>query len=253
MYSDNVELCFIEYLKSKGIYVVKQFNRDLKQESLTLNRIKEQISIISEFHKRTLGYTGVMNKRLDNNIGRVVERYKIYIRKLKKYLEQISSYKNRSNFEEKLNKVGEGYLIRAERCMENLYKNNYIDLILRSMSRVEMCLTDIYFDNLRKTKDIQVINIKNCCYNMVEMDLVYFLNKIKRKGIDINFSELIKSFCIEESLDDNSLQFILSIISYPYQFMKCCNKYRYNTKNWTEDEYLLRLDKSINEDGESLI
>lgn len=242
----------MEYLKSKGIYVVRQFNRDLKQE-ITLNRIKEQISIISEFHKRTLGYTGVMNKRLDNNIGRAVERYKIYIRKLKKYLEQISSYKNRSNFEEKLNEVGEGYLIRAERCIENLYKSNYIDLILRSMSRVEMCLTDIYFDNLRKAKDIQVINIKNCCYNMVEMDLVYFLNKIKRKGIDINFSELIKGFCIDESLDDNSLQFILSILSYPYQFMKCCSRYRYNTKNWTEDEYLIRLDKSMKEDGKSLI
>ncbi|WP_333887684.1 spore coat protein [Clostridium sp.] len=252
MYSDNVELCFVEYLKSKGIYVVKQFNRDLRQE-VTLDRIKEQISIISEFHKRTLGYTGIMNKRLDNNIGRTVERYKIYIRKLKKYLKQIAGYRNRNNFEEKLNKVGEGYLIRAEKCMNNLYENNYINLILRSMNRVEMCLTDIYFDNFRKVKELQVINIKDCCYNMVEMDLVYFLNKIKRKGIDVNFSELIKSFCKEESLDDNSLQFVLSIVSYPYQFMKCCSRYRYNTKNWTEEEYLLRLDKSIKEDGESLI
>lgn len=253
MYSDNVELCFVEYLKSKGIYVVKQFNRNSKQEHLTLDRIKEQISIINEFHKRTLGYTGIMNKRLENNIGKIVERYKIYIKRLKRYLEQISNFKNRSNFEEKLNEVGGKYLIRSQKCIDNLYKNNYIDLIIRSMNKVEMCLEDNYFDNLRRVKDIQVINVKNCCYNMVEMDLVYFLNKIKRKNKNINFNELIEDFCIDECLNDNSFQFVVSILSYPYQFMKCCNRYRYNVKDWTEDEYLFRLDKSIDEDGESLI
>lgn len=253
MYSDNIELCFIEYLKSRGISVVKEFKEELKQEQLTLGGIKEQISIISEFHRKALGYTGVMNKRLDNNIGKTVERYRIYTKRLKKDLEIVRDCNNRSYFHEKLNKVGKKYLIRAEKCMDNLYKNNYVNLIIRSMDRVEMCLTDTYFDNLKKKEDIEVVNIKGCCYNMVEMDLAYFLNRIKRKGIDVNFNELIKEFCAYESLNDNSLQFILSIISYPYHFMKCCNRYRYNTKNWTEEQYALKLDESMNEDGESLI
>jgi len=137
--------------------------------------------------------------------------------------------------------------------MDNLYENNYRNLIIRSMKREEMCLRNTYFNNLRKKRDIEVIDIEGCCYNMVEMDAVYFLNRIKRKGINVDFYKIIMEFCKYEHLKNSSVQFILSMISYPYEVMKCCSKYIYGTKNWTEKEYILKLNKAIDEDGESLI
>ncbi|AGY76517.1 hypothetical protein [Clostridium autoethanogenum] len=156
--------------------------------------------IISEFHRRTLKYSGIMNKRLYNNIGKEVEQYRVYTKKLKKYLDRVEKLQNKTIFQEKLNQIGKKYLIRAESCMDNLDKNSYTDLIIRSMKRVEMCLRNTYFNNLRKKRDIEVIDIQGCCYNMVEMDAVYFLNRIKRKGINADFYEIIMEFCKYEHL-----------------------------------------------------
>lgn len=253
MYCHNIESYFVRYLESKGIFLVKEFKDKVKYKDLTLNKIKDQICIISEFHKRTLGYTGVMNKRLDNNIGRTVEQYKIYNRRFKKDLDIIENLKSKSGFQEKISHVGRKYLTRSEKCVDNLYKNHYIELIVRSMNRIEMCLRDTCFDNLRRDNNIEVMDVKGCCYNMVEMDAVYFLNRLKRKGVDIDFIHTAADFCKCESLNDNSVQFILSMLSYPYEFMKCYSRYKYHTKNWDEEEYLSKLNKAMNEDGDSLI
>ncbi|OAA86673.1 hypothetical protein [Clostridium ljungdahlii] len=253
MYFEDVESCFVNYLESKKIFKVKEFDNTIKYKNISLDNIKEQLFIISEFHRRTLKYSGIMNKRLYNNIGKEVEQYKVYTKKLKKYLDRVGKLQNKTIFQEKLNQIGKKYLIRAESCMHNLDKNGYTDLIIRSMKRVEMCLTNTYFNNLRKKRNIEVIDIEGCCYNMVEMDAVYFLNRIKRKGINADFYEIIMEFCKYEHLKSSSVQFILSMISYPNEVMKCCSKYIYGTKNWTEEEYVLKLNKAMSEDGESLI
>jgi hypothetical protein len=88
---------------------------------------------------------------------------------------------------------------------------------------------------------------------MFEMDIVYFLGKVKRKGIKVDFDGLIREFCEVEALDINSINFIRAIISYPYEFIRCCNRYREKSKDWTEDEYVSRLEKAIVLDGKSLI
>lgn len=253
MYCDNLTACFINYLETKGIKQVDNFEDAIKYEDITYSMVREQIHIISEFHMKTLGYTGKMNKRLNNNIGRTVEQYKVYIKKLNRDLEKLRAKEANNQFEKTLQEKGDSYLIRAKSCIDNIYKNNYIDLIMRSMKNMEMCLGDTYFNNLRKKNTLEVKSVDDCCYNMVEMDLAYLLSKIKRKGINMDFNSLLEEFCELESLGDDSDSFIRSIISYPYEFIRCCNRYREKTKDWTEDEYASRLQRAMELDGESLI
>jgi hypothetical protein len=89
VYCDNLTICFIKYLESKGIKQVEDFKREIELENITTNIMKNQIYNISEFHERTTGYMELMNKRLDNNIGKVVEQYKIYIRRFTKDLDNL--------------------------------------------------------------------------------------------------------------------------------------------------------------------
>lgn len=253
MYCDNLTQSFKKYLESKDIKCVEHFDDNINFESLTASEIKNQIYNISEFHIKTLGYTGYMNKRLDNNIGKTVEQYKIYIKRLSKQINNLKKNEVNNEFEKLLFKYGDIYLERANKCINTIYNSNYISLILRSMKRTEMCLGNTYFNNLRKVKNLEIIDVDECCYNMVEMDLAYFLGKIKRKNIDISFHSLTKDFCELESLDKNSHMFILSIISYPYEFVRCCNRYREGTKNWTVEQYTEKLQKAIIADGDSLV
>lgn len=253
MYCDNLTIYFIKYLESKGIKQVDSFERGVQYENITTAMVEEQILNISEFHERTSGYMELMNKRLDNNIGKMVEQYKVYIRRFGKDLDNLNKNGASNKFEKKLVKYGDLYLIRAQKCIDNIYINNYIDLIMRSMKRVEVCLGNTSFDNLRKEDFLKVKNVDNCCYNMVEMDLVHFFSKIKRKGVMVDFNGLVKEFCRVEALANDSEKFILSILSYPYEFMKCYNRYRERSKSWTEEEYVLKLEKAIISDGDSLI
>lgn len=253
MYCDNLTVCFIKYLETKGIKQIDSFGGEAKYEDINYSMIKEQIHIISEFHRNTLGYTGRMNRRLDNNIGKAVEQYKVYTKKLNRDLEKLKKKDIESEFEKTLLEKGELYLIRAKYCIDSIYNNNYISLITRSMKRVEMCIGNSYFNNLRKKDSIEIKSVDSCCYNMFEMDMVYLLSKIKRKGINVDFDSLIREFCEVESLDVNSINFIRAIISYPCEFIRCCNRYREKSKDWTEDEYVSRLEKAIVLDGKSLI
>lgn len=252
MYYDNIDKCFIKYLNSKGINCVEKFD-NLDKDNISDSKIKDQICFISEFHIKTNGYTEHMNKRLSNEIGKTVEQYKIYIKRLDKQLKELIEKGPNNDFEKLLLNHGYSYLARAKNSIETILRNDYIDLITRSMKKVEMCLGNTYFTNLRKINNLEIIDINGCCYNMVEMDLCYFLSKIKKKRKNVDFYSLILDFCKSESLEQNSCKFILSIISYPYEFIKCCNRYRDKSKNWSIDEYVLKLQRAIIADGESLI
>lgn len=246
MYYFDLDSCFYKYLEAKKIVKVDNFNFQIKSRDIDDLKIDNQLEIINEFHNRTLGYTGYMNKRLNNNLGRTIEQYKMYIRWLKRDLEEIEIGHDNSEFKKIIGEVGKDYLEKARKCIENIYENNYLCLLKRSMSRNEVCLKNAYFNNLRKAGDtIEIINLDGCCYNMVEMDAINFLKKLKRKSIDIDAYGIISKFCNISRLDKDSLEFMISVISYPYEFMKCCNKYRYTIKSLPEKIYVDELKKII--------
>lgn len=244
MYYDNLDSCFSKYLEDKNIIKVNNFQKQKKD--IDVSKIEEQIEIINEFHNRMIGYTGHMNKRLTNSLGRTVEQYKIYIKWLSRDIDRIKHNGSNTEFEEILENKGEDYLDRANKCIEDIYNNNYIYLLKRSMVRNEVCLKNVYFNNLRKVEDvIQVININGCSYNMIEMDEVNFLKKLKKKMLNMDPSRFVLKFCDISNLDKDSFKFIISMYNYPYEFMKCCNKYRYKRELIGEEECVNELKKIV--------
>lgn len=247
MYYFDLDSCFYKYLQTKGIIKINSFNNQIKSKDVDNFKIKEQIEIINEFHNRTLGYTGYMNKRLNNNLGRTIEQYKMYIKWLKRDLEIIEAGKKSGEFNKILYKVGKIYMKKAIDCISNVYENNYICLLKRSMMRKEVCLKNIYFNNLRKIQDkLKVVNLDGCCYNMIEMDGISFLKRLKKKKVEVDIRDFISEFCSIELLDRDSIEFMLSVFYYPYEFMKCCNKYRYKVKSVPDQKYIDELEKIIN-------
>ncbi len=256
MIKDELYKSFIEYLASVGIELVTDFAVDtpLQIEDINEEKLEHQLYIISEFHKKVMGYKGYMGKRLDNKTGSVVEQYKVNIKRLKRYVKNIRINTASSDFERLLLKEGFQYLNRAENSISRVFASGYMDIIERSMKRTEICLGLTGFNNLRKkAHSIEVQSLDKCCYNNVEMDCFYFLSKYRRKGIKLDYKRLANKFCQYEGLDENSCSYILALLSYPYGFMKCCNRYREKTKEWNEEEYKYSLLKEIQRDGEVLI
>lgn len=227
MYYDNLDSCFYKYLQDRKIIKVDDF--ETKDISASMAEIEEQTSIINDFHNRMCGYTGRMNKRLGNSLGRHVEQYKVYIRKLSKYIRKIKNKGPETDFEKLICENGMYYVEKAKKCIENIYENNYMCLLKRSMNKNEVCLKNVYLNNLRKVGDtIEVINLNGCAYNMIEMDEINLLRKVKKKLRYEEVETFAAAFCKMSSLDKDSFEFIMSVYSYPVEFMKCWIKYKNN-------------------------
>jgi len=237
---------------------VKKVDFMLKNNE-TLNRrileekVLEQIHTIREIHELSCGFNGYLRKRINNHTCKIVEDYKIQLKKFKRSLEKIKENGPVDRVEEIILEKGDEILARGEKVIDIIMSNGYMDLVARSMKNVEICLIDVDFDNLGKGETIEVVNFDDVAYNMVEMDCYHFLSKLKRKGFYVDFERCIDTFCSIENLGENSKIFIKALLSYPYEFMKIYEKYKRNKKNWNEEEYIRRLLNGIREDEKSLI
>jgi len=246
---------FSEYMVFKGIKNVKTTDFIYKNVDIDITEelIIKQLDAIYDFHKKSMGFSGYLRSRLNNNTGKVVENYKMYNKKLSADINNIKRAGPKNFFEELISKYAEETIKRGEACIRAVYETDYIGIISRSMRRGEICLGNTDFQNLQKNNFTCVVSFEDCSYNMVEMDCFVLLSKLKRKGVEINFRRLAGEFCYMEGLDASSLEFLLALISYPYEFLKCCNKYRECKNKEHEDRFSKKLLKAISQDGESLL
>jgi len=249
---DKIYDSFLDYLGKSGITVSDE-PLGVDYRALSEKNVEDQLLLISEFHKKVVGYNGYISMRLDNKTGKLIEQYKINNRKLKRDLKNIKTNSPQNQFEEYLMKTGDKYLEIAEACINDIYKWDYVDLISRSMQRVEICLGCTDFDNITKQDNIKISTIKDCCYNMVEVDGVYLISKLKKKGLAMEWDKLILKYCDFEGLEYKSVKFMTSLVSYPYEYMKCCNRYREKKKDWDELKYKEKLLKIVDRDNYNLI
>ena len=241
---------FSDYMMFKGIKKVDVI--DFGYNDITEELIIKQFSAIYNFHKKSLGFDGYLRNRLNNNTGKTIEEYKISIKKLSGDINNINKYEPKNVYEQLIIKYGNGAISRGQKCIKTVYESNYLEILTRSMRRGEICLGNTFFKNIRQNEAIEVVSFENCSYNMVEMDCFFLLSKLKRKGLKLNFNRLAEHFCYIEGLDRSSLNFIRALISYPHEFMKCCNRYRSGKRMWHEDKVPEKIIKALTQDGNSL-
>lgn len=245
-------ISFNEYIKDKGINIVEDI--EWNKNRVTKELFKRHLYTLKEFHSRSKGYDMYIISKLCNDTGKLLESYKIYNKRLKKDLDRIRANEPSNTFEELLISIGDRYLKRAEVCVEHMLDCDYFELIKRSMDNVEICLVNTDFNNIvLNSNSLEVVDITNCSYDMVEIDCIRVMNKLKKSNININYNEVIKYFCHVEELGENSERFISAAVSYPFEFIRCCNRYREKSRKWTNDRFKKRLIKAVEQDINILI
>lgn len=247
-----IRLSYEQYLSENNIRLVENFKSIILQE-VSEKKILEQLEAINSFHTISMGYTTISNKFIRNKLGKAVEKYKLNLKNLKRDIKSFSVSNSINEFESTIIDTSDEYIKRTEKCLSEVEASDYIALLKRSMRRYEITLGNTYFTNLRKNDGIEIKTLKRCSYNMVEIDGVYFLNKMKRNGFKTDFRKLIDKFCEIEGLEENSSKFMRALISYPHEYMKCVEKYRKNNKSLSIDDFRFCLRKSIEKDGESIL
>lgn len=248
---------FSDYMMFKGIKNVEKIELEFKYKDtnidITEGLIANQFAAIHDFHEKSMGFNGYLRNRLNNNTGKVIEEYKTSIKRLATDINNIKSNGPKNSFEQLIIKYGEKFINIGEECLREVYKSDYIGIITRSMRRTEICLGNTDFKNLGKNDFVEVVSFEDCSYNMVEMDCFFLLSRLKRKGAKLDFQRLVKEFCYIEELGASSSKFLIALISYPHEFVKCVNKYRVSKNKWNEEKFPEKLRKTLIKEIDFLI
>ncbi len=250
IYNEFSDYMMFRDIKKVDVIEGEHNNTDIH---ITEELIIEQFRTIYDFHKKAFGFNGYLRNRLNNNTGKIIEEYKIYNKKLAGDIDNIKRDGPKNPFEELIIKYGKEVINRGEQCIRVAYDSDYIGIIKRSMRRTEICLGNTDFQNIKKRNFIEVVNFESCSYNMVEMDCLCLLNKLKKKGVKLDLQRLVNEFCQVEELEDSSSKFLVALLSYPHEFMKCCSRYREGKKQWSQERFSEKLIKALIQDGDSLL
>lgn len=237
---------FREYLNEKNIIVDSSININ---ENITEEKLNEYIENLSEFHKRAMGYEDFIEGVIPSTIGRQVEQCRTSLRKTQRCLIRLNGKEKKNIVDEMLMIEGFDILKNSETAFKDIYRSNIMKLIRRSMNRKEVILG--YFAPYNVTKEdssIRVSTLNRCSYDLIEIDYVKMLLKLKKYRRDLLTEELIKT-CVElEELNEDSYNFIKTMVEFPYDFIRNFNRYRENRKLWTLDEYYRRIQKAVKDD-----
>lgn len=238
-------ISFENYLQREGICIGAEIEK-YKKKSISEETVRKQFRCISRFHTIAKNYNGHDLKSFDNKTGRLVEKYKIEIRILKRHLLELEKVKEFNDIDKRIIQSFSTMLRISETCISKALDSGYFELIRRSMKNNEICLGNSYFNNVSGNEVINIKSLNNICFNMIEFDGIYILSKLKNGGTCLNWNLLIHEYVIEEKLNKSSEDFMEAIISYPVEYMKWIRRYVKNNGEFSNEYYANKLLKALN-------
>ena len=123
------------------------------------------------------------------------------------------------------------------------------------MINYEICLGNACENNLRVNEDgkIEVGTIKYLTYNLIEQDFYCYIKHLRKRNYNINIQELIYYYVEKSLLENNSVDYLKGLVSYPVESLRLWDKYRRNKKEITLQQYIDAFYKANRNDGNELI
>lgn len=201
--------------------------------------------MISQIHTILSGYHYNGSFRINSIIGKRVEYIKVYLKRLKKDLEMRHKKEFLNSMDRFLLSKGKNIISQGEEVLERIMEIDYLGLIRRSMRNNEICLGRVDERNLRKDKDIEIGNIKNLSYNLIEEDIYEYLKKIRRRGNGGNEELYIEKYIIEKGLQNSSGEYIKLLLQIPYDSLRQWLRYSQGKRIMAPEDYLENIEETL--------
>lgn len=238
-------------LGEKGIYIIDDKIKYDKEEKDYL----KQIENIYLFNKAISPYTNNTFPRIGASIWKEINSYELQIIFIERYIKNLELKKNLNLVDYYLIKCGINILENGKKSLNHIYKNNYKQLIERSMSNYEICLTRVDENNLRVSEDGKFLirNFNYLTYNLKEHDIYSYLKRLKRKKIDKNLDEVIEYYIYISGLSKDSMEYIKGLTSYPNEELRIIEKYILRKLDLDENKIIELLEEAKNMDNRGII
>ena len=234
-----------DFLNSKDIYITEGKLKKVNYNKLKEEDIAKHLKTLANFHNRVSDNQGIISLNINSEIGKQYEYYKVLLKKFKRNYLKIKELREDNVFSQTVIKYGEKIIDKGKKAILKINYENYILLIKRSMKRNEICLGNPCLENIYENEKIYINNIENLSFNLVENDIINFINKLIKKKVEINLEYLIDIYLKEINLDYKSKEYIISMVTFPVEAIKIFDRKIYNRKEWSDEEASRKLISAI--------
>ena len=241
------------YLEDRNIYVLNsKISKDKNEDN---KNIYKQIENIIFFNNKIGQYKENLFPRIGATIGKEVNMYYSQIILISKYLREIENKDNLNSIDFYLINRGELLIDLGKKSLNHINKNGFKELIKRSMSNYEVCLTRVDEGNLTVEEDgsIKIGTIRYMTYNLKEHDIYSYIKKIKRREVNLDIEDIINYYISITKLGEYSKEYLKALVSYPNEEFRIIEKYILGKLNVEDTELLESLNRARTLDSNSII
>ena len=241
------------YLEDRNIYVLNsKISKDKNEDN---KNIYTQIENIIFFNNKIGQYKENLFPRIGATIGKEVNMYYSQIILISKYLREIENKDNLNSIDFYLINRGELLIDLGKKSLNHINKNGFKELIKRSMSNYEVCLTRVDEGNLKVEEDgsIKIGTIRYMTYNLKEHDIYSYIKKIKRREVNLDIEDIINYYISITKLGEYSKEYLKALVSYPNEEFRIIEKYILGKLNVEDTELLESLNRARTLDSNSII
>ena len=241
------------YLEDRNIYVLNsKISKDKNEDN---KNIYKQIENIIFFNNKIGQYKENLFPRIGAAIGKEVNMYYSQIILISKYLREIENKDNLNSIDFYLINRGELLIDLGKKSLNHINKNGFKELIKRSMSNYEVCLTRVDEGNLKVEEDgsIKIGTIRYMTYNLKEHDIYSYIKKIKRREVNLDIEDIINYYISITKLGEYSKEYLKALVSYPNEEFRIIEKYILGKLNVEDTELLESLNRARTLDSNSII
>ena len=241
------------YLEDRNIYVLNsKISKDKNEDN---KNIYKQIENIIFFNNKIGQYKENLFPRIGATIGKEVNMYYSQIILISKYLREIENKDNLNSIDFYLINRGELLIDLGKKSLNHINKNGFKELIKRSMSNYEVCLTRVDEGNLKVEEDgsIKIGTIRYMTYNLKEHDIYSYIKKIKRREVNLDIEDIINYYISITKLGEYSKEYLKALVSYTNEEFRIIEKYILGKLNVEDTELLESLNRARTLDSNSII
>ncbi|WP_308779686.1 hypothetical protein [uncultured Clostridium sp.] len=241
------------YLEDRNIYVLNsKISKDKNEDN---KNIYKQIENIIFFNNKIGQYKENLFPRIGATIGKEVNMYYSQIILISKYLREIENKDNLNSIDFYLINRGELLIDLGKKSLNHINKNGFKELIKRSMSNYEVCLTRVDEGNLKVEEDgsVKIGTIRYMTYNLKEHDIYSYIKKIKRREVNLDIEDIINYYISITKLGEYSKEYLKALVSYPNEEFRIIEKYILGKLNVEDTELLESLNRARTLDSNSII
>jgi spore coat protein I len=202
---------------------------------------------LAELHRAAAGFIPASGSRARVDWGRWMEKFKAQAIFIKKHKEQVETKENPGRFDRL-------FLKYADECYERMYcaylilkDNRYMEMVHESMSCNQLAHKEFRKHAVLMSEEGQlfITNMENCGYDIREVDIATLLESFSGKDKEELADAALRAYAGLIPLDAASVNIIQAFLIEPKRFYKVIQRYYGRKKNYTEVEFISKLESSI--------